>query len=425
MKIRLFVLVLCCGMLFSACASKESGQESNAGEANNANDIVLCSINGCKNGVYKDGLCAEHYVSILGQGESATKEVDSNNITEGVASDFEENNADSLIEIPDVSGVEEDLAKQLIFKKSLIPVIESEYSYDVKKGTVIRTDPESGAQVAEDTKVSIFVSQGPSFYMSSRSTITWTNINAYRDDNWDFSSPYIDYGKLYIFCEYTPAVDIQFKSSGFGNASLTDSFDKEAPLTLQRPDHSSFGNERYVYAGSKVSFYIVIPLNQLEADFPTHVACGIVAYVGGKERTINTSFNMEWDSTSTVRKEDVYLPSEGSGYYYDDYYDDDYYYDDYYYDEAEYYIIPDSEWKELTESDLKGFTAKELTYARNEIYARHGYVFKADELNNYFNTMSWYYPDSSFSGELSSIEQKNANLIRDYQKAKGLEYSPK
>ncbi|MBQ8667832.1 MAG: YARHG domain-containing protein [Lachnospiraceae bacterium] len=88
------------------------------------------------------------------------------------------------------------------------------------------------------------------------------------------------------------------------------------------------------------------------------------------------------------------------------------------------YILPYSSDILLTEDDLDGLTAQELTYARNEIYARHGYVFKSAELNNYFYSRDWYYPDSSFNGKLSDLEQKNANFISNYQDEYGLTYKP-
>ena len=88
------------------------------------------------------------------------------------------------------------------------------------------------------------------------------------------------------------------------------------------------------------------------------------------------------------------------------------------------YIIPYSDETEFDESDLQNLTAKELTYARNEIYARHGYVFKSIELRSYFMTKSWYYPDDSFDGVLNGVEKKNAEFISDYQNEHGLVYKP-
>ena len=88
------------------------------------------------------------------------------------------------------------------------------------------------------------------------------------------------------------------------------------------------------------------------------------------------------------------------------------------------YIIPESSDVELMEADLEGLTAQELTYARNEIYARHGYVFKSDELNDYFTGKAWYEPDESFDGTLTGLEEVNATFISNYQDANGLTYKP-
>lgn len=81
------------------------------------------------------------------------------------------------------------------------------------------------------------------------------------------------------------------------------------------------------------------------------------------------------------------------------------------------YLIPGSDTRKVTVSDLAGMSAQELTYARNEIYARHGKVFKHNELNRYFQTKSWYHADPSFVDTMtSSLEQNNASFILQYQK---------
>lgn len=89
------------------------------------------------------------------------------------------------------------------------------------------------------------------------------------------------------------------------------------------------------------------------------------------------------------------------------------------------YIFPHSDRKELTEKDLKGMSAKQLTYARNEIYARHGFDFKSKELQEYFDSKSWYHnKHKSYDCEKGSIEEKNVSLIIKYQK-NDLQYTPK
>ncbi|MDQ7825427.1 MAG: YARHG domain-containing protein [Candidatus Eremiobacteraeota bacterium] len=84
-------------------------------------------------------------------------------------------------------------------------------------------------------------------------------------------------------------------------------------------------------------------------------------------------------------------------------------------------MIPDSSRRLLTEFDLKGKTARELTLIRNEIYARHGRPFKDQELKKYFDSMDWYVPDENYrEALLTDVEKKNAAYILEYQKKKGL-----
>lgn len=95
-------------------------------------------------------------------------------------------------------------------------------------------------------------------------------------------------------------------------------------------------------------------------------------------------------------------------------------------DDPNGYILPTSNSAELTDADLSGLTAQELTYARNEIYARYGYVFDSKELNDYFATKSWYTVNSAATDDsLSDLEKKNAEFIRTYQENNQLKYDVK
>lgn len=51
----------------------------------------------------------------------------------------------------------------------------------------------------------------------------------------------------------------------------------------------------------------------------------------------------------------------------------------------------------ITNSDLSVLTRTEVAEIRNEIFARHGYVFSSSQWSDYFSTADWYCPDSSFS----------------------------
>ncbi|MGM7634633.1 YARHG domain-containing protein [Bacillus sp. Hm123] len=83
--------------------------------------------------------------------------------------------------------------------------------------------------------------------------------------------------------------------------------------------------------------------------------------------------------------------------------------------EYAYYILPHSDYTYLTYSDIAGLTKKELRLARNEIYARHGYIFNSNDLQNYFSSQSWYVPNPSFNGNLSSLEKENIDFIKSYE----------
>ena len=89
------------------------------------------------------------------------------------------------------------------------------------------------------------------------------------------------------------------------------------------------------------------------------------------------------------------------------------------------YILPDSDSRKLKKSDLAGMTAQQLSYAKNEIYARHGRVFKSSELQDYFNQKDWYEKNDDFKDEdLSKKEAENTEFIDAYQKDNDLEYKP-
>lgn len=91
------------------------------------------------------------------------------------------------------------------------------------------------------------------------------------------------------------------------------------------------------------------------------------------------------------------------------------------------YILPESSSRVLTTADVEGLSPKELNYARNEIYARHGRMFDSPELQKYFNSKSWYkgqYSPDDFdsniaSSVLSSIEKKNVEFLQNEEEKEG------
>ena len=65
----------------------------------------------------------------------------------------------------------------------------------------------------------------------------------------------------------------------------------------------------------------------------------------------------------------------------------------------------------------------QLEKARNEIYARHGYKFKTDYIQEYFNSCSWY--KGTIEAEdfkinvFNEFELKNIHLIKKIEQKKG------
>ena len=87
--------------------------------------------------------------------------------------------------------------------------------------------------------------------------------------------------------------------------------------------------------------------------------------------------------------------------------------------------MPASNTKLLTSSDIAGLSLKELNYAKNEIYARHGRKFDSNELRTYFESKSWYEGkysaadfDANYSARiLSDTERKNAEFLKNAEYA--------
>lgn len=74
--------------------------------------------------------------------------------------------------------------------------------------------------------------------------------------------------------------------------------------------------------------------------------------------------------------------------------------------------------KPVTDELLEGLFQEDARRLRNEIYARHGKVFKDKELQRYFSSFDWYKPDPAFSEKsLNEIEKQNAAAIFNYEQS--------
>ena len=85
------------------------------------------------------------------------------------------------------------------------------------------------------------------------------------------------------------------------------------------------------------------------------------------------------------------------------------------YQKLDYKVFEDSSERLLEWSDIYMLSNEDIRIAKNEIYARHGYIFKDENLKNYFMGQLWYIPsvkaeefdDSVFS----DIEKRNLELL--------------
>lgn len=88
------------------------------------------------------------------------------------------------------------------------------------------------------------------------------------------------------------------------------------------------------------------------------------------------------------------------------------------YDGSEF-IFPNSSDSALNEADLLNLSAQRLRIAKNEIYARYRRRFADMELQQYFNSCSWYegkIEPSEFTDDLlNELEKKNVQLIQKQQ----------
>lgn len=84
------------------------------------------------------------------------------------------------------------------------------------------------------------------------------------------------------------------------------------------------------------------------------------------------------------------------------------------YDSSDY-ILPESHSKLITINQLDRLEKSQLDYARNEIYARHGYIFKSKNYIDYFMGKSWYKINKDFSeNNFNDIEKENLKIINNY-----------
>ena len=91
---------------------------------------------------------------------------------------------------------------------------------------------------------------------------------------------------------------------------------------------------------------------------------------------------------------------------------------------TEGYLLP-TDSRYIDKSELAPFTKEEVILIRNEIYARYGYQFSSQELQDYFNRQSWYVPVEGLNAStfdtsvFNAYEQANLETILAYEREMG------
>ena len=83
------------------------------------------------------------------------------------------------------------------------------------------------------------------------------------------------------------------------------------------------------------------------------------------------------------------------------------------------FMLPDSDVYLFSAEELEIYSAGELALMRNEILARHGYVFQKEGYREYFSSQSWYTENPDFShDQLNSVEMENIETIKSLEEQK-------
>lgn len=197
------------------------------------------------------------------------------------------------IKIPDVLDTEEAVAKNVLSSNGFIPVVEYVYHDDTAEGLVVGVSPAVGESADKNSKVTIYVSKGPSIVFSKDSTIHWYHVSSDGEDEWNFYSPYIEEGILKIECHDVKFYkSIEWKDNNgegtlFGNASINDTFDKTVPIRAKYEKQKFSAKEAQ-------NFTLEIPLSDLNVQKPTNLYIELYAKVAGKEKDISINFTMTW-----------------------------------------------------------------------------------------------------------------------------------
>ncbi len=98
-------------------------------------------------------------------------------------------------------------------------------------------------------------------------------------------------------------------------------------------------------------------------------------------------------------------------------------------EEEDDYVLPNAGTHYYTKDELSSYTDYQLYLARNEVYARWGRGFSNADLQNYFDSQSWYtkeYSPEDFDAlpdPLNDCAKKNVDLIKEVEAERNSPYA--
>ena len=96
-------------------------------------------------------------------------------------------------------------------------------------------------------------------------------------------------------------------------------------------------------------------------------------------------------------------------------------------DSVDGFIFPDSDREEIPDEKIKALSDEELRMAINEIWARHGYIFRNQDILDYYRQFDWYeekipadeWDKNGQEEYLNDVELHNIKKLTDERESRG------
>lgn len=148
---------------------------------------------------------------------------------------------EELISVPDVIGLDEETAIELLISNKFIPKIKYDYHSTLEVGKVFKLEPTVDEKVSINEPVNVYINLGAANMTSKESLITWYDLNNQSDDEWEFYAPKIKKEKLLI--SLIPYIDVKeslLEWEEYCTASLEASLNKTALCSFKKNNNNEY-----------------------------------------------------------------------------------------------------------------------------------------------------------------------------------------